>query len=137
MLKSLHWERYKVCRESWESQRKAGRYNPASVLILKASKRSPRVRCVLSCGDSDDVSFYTDRGVIVVVSMNRGLDYCGLQVFSRDEKIAGYPVGESMGEGLFLQGQEQIEESLGRKGLDLSDRTIARRLYGLWLELSY
>jgi hypothetical protein len=37
---------------------------------------------------------------------------------------------------VFLQTDIEIEETLGKRGLDLTDQTIARRLIGLLCELT-
>ena len=115
---------YKICRESAESQRAAGRYNPASVLLWESTYKrvKSRHRLILDAGESDYITVYRDKreGLVFILSVNYRYDYCGLQVYSEP---AGGPVG-----GVFCQGSEQIADCVGPRGLDLSDRTIAKRL---------
>ena len=112
-----------VRRESWDSQSRAGRHNPAKVALMGGGRRH-----VLPVGDSDDWTIYREVGDqssrIYVVSINRGLGYCGAQGYDREDQE---PRDEL---SVFLQSDEQVRESVGDLG-DLSDRTIARRLIEL------
>lgn len=114
------YDDYKLCKESYDSQKKAGRYNPASVLLTnwKGSKR----RFVLGCGDSDDIFVFIGNShpQLAVVTINEKYGYCGLEIFdlAEDCKTAD----------LFLDSPESIADALGRNGLDLSPMTIAKRL---------
>lgn len=54
-----------------------------------------------------------------LLSENLGLPYCGLEVFDFGDPD---PVHE-----VFLQ-EHQVEETLGKKGLDYAPRTIVRKL---------
>ena len=103
--------------ETYEEQRKAGRYNPANVM------RYNRRNYTLSCGDSDDVYAYAEgKGksrLLYVVSLNRRYDYVGLQFFG----LEGQEVGS-----IFCQGEEHYCDILGPKGLDLMPYNIAKSL---------
>lgn len=120
-------------RESWESQRDAGRFNPASVLIYREShgrgksRRECVHRLVLGKGDGDDFAFFRDGRYLLALSWRTGLDYVGLQVYSLDD-------GEECGEDVFCQGEEHYREVLGPMGLELTPANMARRLFGYWSE---
>jgi hypothetical protein len=106
---------FKLCRESYESQSKAGRYNPARVVKVDSE------RFLIGAGTNDDVDVFKEGGPYLVLVVNRGLGYCGLEVFSPGDCE---PSGE-----VFLQADYEIEDVLGKRGLGLADATIARRLY--------
>lgn len=115
---------YKLEEETYEEQRISGRYNPATILVYRGK------RCSLACGDSDDVEAFIDgkgkEARIYVVSLNTRLDYVGLQVFDPtdiDDNKHCAEIGS-----VFCQGQEHYEECLGKRGLDLHPRTIAKYL---------
>lgn len=92
---------YKVRRESWDSQRDAGRYNPASVIIYVDKPRGKRFGCryrwVIPAGDGDGVYYYRDGREVLCLSVRRSLGYIGLCVWSMDSDD-DTPVGE-----VFLQ----------------------------------
>jgi hypothetical protein len=69
---------YKIVYEEWETQKEAGRYNPALELHYKGKAYT------LACGSTDDVNVFEDNTVLFVMSQNWGLEYCGLQVFDLD-----------------------------------------------------
>lgn len=103
--------------ETYEEQSAARRYNPAQVAIYKG------VRFSLSCGTSDDIYFYATSDRFYCVSINKRHDYTGLQEFFISGEYAGQEAGE-----MFLQSEDEIESVLGKKGLDYSPRTIAKKL---------
>lgn len=109
----------KIRRESSESQSRAGRYNPARVALL------PGRRHVLPIGDDDQFELYQDGERVYCVSINRRMDYCGVQGYDADDQEPREELA------VFCQGSEQVAEALGPKGLDLTDTTIARRLVAL------
>lgn len=115
-MNSFH--NYKIRRESEESQREAGRYNPASVILWTFKRR--KCRLVLHAGSGDSLAVFRNGNRLVVLSTNTGLGYAGLQV-------ADIATGEETGE-VFLQADYEVEEILGRDGLGKSDNWIARAL---------
>lgn len=74
----------------------------------------------LSACLGDDTRFYRDGNTVVVLSINHNLHYVGCMAYCMKESSE---IGS-----VFLQG-EQVEDSLGRRGLDLLPNTIASRLY--------
>jgi hypothetical protein len=87
-----------------------------------ASGRGPKTQLPLSASADDDVEVIFDGGSIVVYGENTRYDYCGIEVFSRKD-------GEWRQEReVFLQGDEQIRDVLGKKGLDLTTKTKVRYL---------
>lgn len=109
---------YKIRRESTESQITAGRHNPASVILWTFKRRKGRL--VLSAGSSDNLAVFRHGESLVILSTNGGLGYAGLQV-------ADIVTGEQTGE-VFLQADYEVEEILGRNGLEKSANWIARAL---------
>jgi len=119
----------KTYRESLDSQSAARRENPAKVIKLTLSGITRRH--VLPVGDSDDFDLYDDgTGRIYCVSINRAMDYCGVQAYDAQDQEPSAELS------IFHQGQEWYAETLGPRGLDLSDRTIARRLITLLSEVT-
>lgn len=110
---------FKTEQETYEEQRQAGRYNPGLVLIYTDTNRRKQ-RVPLSAGYEDYIYVYREGEEIFALSLNHRLGYVGLEVFSGDP-------AEHVGE-IFLQNDWEIEDVLGRKGLDLSPPTIVRRL---------
>jgi hypothetical protein len=117
-------------RESRESQMKAGRYNPAWTYHFFFREINRRI--VLPVGDSDDWFILTDGWDVYCVSWNRSLDYCGVTLYLAEGR-------RDMQEGgsLFFQSEEQYQEVLGKRGLDLTNRTICRRLIETLNECCY
>lgn len=115
---------YRLVSESFESQCKARRYNPATVLRMK--HKGVKRRFVLGCGSNDNVTVLREGDLLFVVSVNHGLEYAGLEVFDLgevpDEDQHG-PMGIA-----FLQADYEIAEILGPRGVDLTPITIAKRL---------
>ena len=104
--------------ESWEAQANARRYNPAIEAVWRAFRKD---YCVtLGCGSSDAIYAYREGNDAIFLTFNVPLDYCGVIVY---DMATGYT------EEMFWQGQEQMEEVLGPRALDLTPSTIARRLY--------
>jgi hypothetical protein len=71
-------------------------------------------------GTSDDLTVYDydgDKWVVLIV--NRPLEYAGIEVYD-DE-------GEQI-DSVFLQNDWEIEGMLGKRGLDLSERTMVKRM---------
>jgi hypothetical protein len=108
----------RICRESWESQRDSGRYNPASVALWRS--KYGKHRWVLPCGTSDDISFFREGDLVYLVCINSRLDYVGVSVFSCKDN-------DELGE-VFCQSEEHWRDALGPRGLDLHPRNIAKRL---------
>lgn len=123
-------------RESRESQMKAGRHNPAWVYRFNfrwtdAGTTSHRI--ILPVGDSDDWYILTDGVDVYCVSINRSMGYCGVTRYSRENDDRDMPESGSV----FYQSEEQYVETLGKRGLDLADTTICRRLIDHLCECCY
>lgn len=119
MLREIYLKAY---RESFESQSKAGRYNPATV--VKWEHKGHKRRHVLGVGESDDYSIFVDTtdDTLYVVCTNNRYGYAGIQGYRPDDQEPDEALS------VFLQNDYAIAESLGRKGVDLSHRTILNRL---------
>ena len=79
----------------------------------------------VGAGRSDDISFFIEGNEMICVSINYQLDYVGIQVYSMEHE-------DDLAE-LFLQGDEQIKEILGRDWENRTPRHVARVL---WSHLS-
>lgn len=111
---------WRVRSEPYAWQRQAGRYNPGRQLIIK--EKGYRRIVPIGAGSSDDVEVFRDGDLYYVVSMNAAYDYAGLETFPAD------PLAHQAGGEIFLQADHEIREILGPRGLQLTPRTIARRL---------
>jgi len=107
---------YRTELESWESQRTAGRYNPATVLKVDGHA----AEYTLGAGRSDSLTVFVQGNEILVLSVNHGLGYVGLEIF---DSADGSQIGER-----FYQDEDELKQSVGPKGLDYSERTLATRL---------
>jgi hypothetical protein len=112
------YNNYKFRRETYEKQSKARRFNPATELV------TPKGVFTLGCGESDAVHVFTENSLLYVVSLNTRYDYVGLEIFNPKDDIDSC---NALNE-IFLQGCEQIEDILGKRGLDLLPINIAKRL---------
>lgn len=107
---------FSLKEESYESQRTAGRYHPASVAVWR--DRTGKHAAVISAGGRDDVYMFREGTDIFCLALNTGLQYAGLEVFN--EQTGKFE------EGMFLQADYEVEEILGRNGIDKSPIWIAR-----------
>jgi len=119
-------KRIDICEESLESQAKARRYNPAMVATFRYRHKNHEI--TLDAGTSDRIRFFHEDQFFIVLSANWRLDYVGIQVYDMDNQ---WETAKA-----FFQGEEQYKELLGPKGLDLSDVTIASRLFSYCMEVS-
>jgi hypothetical protein len=109
-----------IAHESWEQAREAKRHNRALRAAFTINRR--KVEVPIASGEGDDISVWQEgKGKdarAIVLSVSRGLPYCGVEIF--DAK--GGPAGE-----VFFQ-EGAVYDALGSKGVDLADVTIAKRL---------
>jgi hypothetical protein len=108
---------FRMDYETTEEMCKAGRYNPARTVEL--TYKGQDVRLVVEAGRADDVWVFGSDDLLYVLTLNHGLGYCGLEVFTVD--------GERTAQ-TFVDSEEGIEHSLGKCGLDLKATTICKRL---------
>lgn len=101
--------------ETWEEQKKAGRYNPA--LVAKIGK----IRLILECGSSDYTYFWKDKTNYYVLSLNYRLGYVGLTEYNKKGE-------QTIGGDIFLQTDYELEEILGKNWEDKSPAWIKRVL---------
>ena len=106
----------KLEKETWEEQQEAGRHNPGLVVLFRDRKGKHRVP--ISAGYSDDVEGFRSGEETYILSMNRGLNYVGLQVFQGSDEIGD----------MFVDRDYDIEEMFGPRGLDTADYNIAKIL---------
>jgi len=103
-------------QETWDEQRDAGRYNPARQVRIDGGPV-----LTIGAGDADSVDVFAEHGLYFVVSVNHGLEYCGLEIFDAN--------GEQLKEGnVFLQADHEVSDALGPRGVDLCPMTIAKKL---------
>ncbi len=105
-------QNYKLDKEDWDQQCDAGRFNPATTVIIESGPT-----LTIGAGDSDVVDVFHEGDRYYITAVNYGLDYAGVEVFEKD--------GTSCGELLL---QSDIEHILGPRGVDLHPRNIATRL---------
>jgi hypothetical protein len=109
----------------------AGHYNSHRNVIVRY--RGKRFELESGFGSSDSVRVYREGSRIYVLSINRGLQYAGLAEYdlasdgatscANNEPAALAPAAEC-----FMDRDYDIVETFGKRGLDLSEVTIARRL---------
>lgn len=120
----------KLGRECRQRQMDCGRHNPA--WVAKILYKGKTHICVLGCGDSDDTYFWQDGDMVLALSMNERLGYCGLERFALQGTPNKYTDGRTFEAeempGVFFQVDHEIESALGPRGLDLAPRTIRARL---------
>ena len=102
----------KIEEETWEKQSAAGRYNPASVAIVKGN------RLTLNCGSADDLYFWTDKKETYVLTINNRMGYIGLDIYSGAYNTCS----------VFLQNYETAEEILGKNWGDKSPAWLRKVL---------
>lgn len=119
---------YREKTEPMEETLAAKRYNPSCDILVTAFGR--RLRLKSGHGSTDDVYLFRENDALYLLSLNTRYGYCGLTAYDKDDALEttaqGKPVEET--DSIFLQDDSEIEETLGRKGLDLSPMTIAKRL---------
>lgn len=122
---------YSYGNESAASQRRAGRYNHATV--IRWQHRNKLYRAVLPCGSGDEWEVFRDGSKLFVVSRRTGLGYCGLSSFNYnpggdpDTEIGSkrITVIEDAGD-VFFDNAAEVFESDKWEGWTL--RTLAKRL---------
>lgn len=107
---------YTISHESLEKQLKARRHYPALVMFYQ--DKFGRHKVTLHSGESDEIEVFRERNYTYVLSINNGFYYVGMQSFEKGEEVGS----------IFLQDAGEIDEILGKKGLDLSPIIIAKRL---------
>ena len=105
---------WKLCQETLEEQRLAGRYNPGLQVHIG------KLHLPIGAGICDDVHVFLEEGEYYIFSMNYGLEYVGLQVFSVEGELL---------DNVFLDTDYQIAEDIG--SLELTPMTICKRLQAL------
>ena len=84
-------DNYVLEKETLKEQQKAGRYHPSTVIIFRKGKK--KYRHVLGCGTSDYLKVFRDGYLVIVLTWNVGLDYCGVDVFENEEKVGEFFTG--------------------------------------------
>ena len=112
-MRTVHnWEKQ---YETWESQQKAGRYNPGYEITFRDKRGKHTVP--IGAGSNDSVYVLREGEETYIVTINTRLDYVGLEIFDGDN---------SHGD-MFCQG-EQCNETVGYNWDTLTPITIAKRL---------
>ncbi|MCK5089491.1 MAG: hypothetical protein KAQ88_05875 [Hyphomicrobiaceae bacterium] len=92
---------WQTAPEDYESQREAGRYNPALELQYCTDQN---YIVTLGAGNADEIDVFTEGSLLYVLSTNQGLSYCGMQVFE---------AGEEVGETFIDSSADQCDYLLG------------------------
>ena len=103
--------------ESIEEQIAGGRYNPGIIARVRLQDRC--LRLPIGAGTQDEIEVFSTGDLIIVATKNDRLDYAGIEAFDLDGASAG---------DVFTQSNDDAREMIGRKGVDYTLRTIARRL---------
>jgi len=106
---------YKLKKESWDDMIEAGRLNPSLEIIFRDKKGSHKHK--IGSGYSDDIYAYREAEETFILSLNEGLGYISLECFKGDEQTGD----------IFIESHE-VENAVGKCGLDLAPHTIIRRL---------
>lgn len=118
-MRSIKWK----AEEVWQR----GHHGPSHAAVIRVGGKTYRL--LLAAG-SDDSALFRNGDEIYAVSTNTRLPYVGLEVFdlarSTPTEIEGTQYLTPTGD-VFLRG-DQVTEILGPRGVNLIDRTIARRL---------
>lgn len=109
--------RFKLSKESYEEQRAARRYNPATVVEWVQGRRKRRM--TLGAGDSDHLHFFTDDTLFIALSVNYRLDYVGIQVFDT-------AIDAEVGEVFF---DTNLEAAFGRNWEAKSPMFLAKSMF--------
>ena len=94
-----------------------GMFHPPQVI------RIGKKRIVTPAGSGDDVDAYVYGDNVLVVVSNSRMPYYGATLYTDDEQ-GGYRVDQDV----FLQGQEEVVDALGKRYDSLRDLTIANKL---------
>lgn len=78
-MRTLSISEYEFETETYEEQRAAGRYHPASVIVWRGYRHT------IGAGTSDDVNLFEEGGRLYVTATNKGLGYIGLEIFEDGE----------------------------------------------------
>ncbi len=121
---------FTIVKASWKRQKAASQLNPGRVILFKFHNR--RYVAPISAGGSDSVYAWRDGKEVTVLSMNERLGYVGIETFTLEgATFSDFSPGRYEAkhvDELFLQSDEEVRETLGPRGLELSPATIVRRL---------
>jgi hypothetical protein len=106
-------DNYKIRKESFEDQRKAGRWNPSLEITFR--DRTGTHTHKLSAGYQDDIYVYRQASETFVLTKNEYLGYIGLEVFNGAVKVFD----------IFIE-DFNVPDTIG--SFDLAPFTIIRRL---------
>jgi len=93
---------YRLQKESWKSQKAAGRYNPGLEITFRDA--TGKHTHPISAGSYDDIYVYREKKETFVLSKNDRLGYMGIEVFE----------GEYNNGDIFIQSPEQVAEIVGK-----------------------
>ena len=110
-------------------QQSRGMYNDPVVLEVEPKGMDHAVRLIPGSGSRDSITVFQVDDYLYALSYSTRMDYVGLRAYLIDPNEVRYGEGEAVEAGeMFLQGDEQIKEVLGKRGLDLSERNMAKRM---------
>lgn len=75
---------WQTAPESYDSQREAGRYNPATELRYTTDET---YTVTIGAGTADELDVFIEGSLLFVLSTNQGLGYVGLQVFEGSDEV--------------------------------------------------
>jgi len=122
-MRTLTNDKYHMYPETDEQQHAEQRYNPASIIKYK------NVEHTISAGTSDHVYCFREDEYLIVLAVNYRYGYVGLEVFALDK--------EECLVNIFYSSEEELEEYVGKHWDNLSEITIAKRLYATACELDW
>ena len=106
---------FRLEKESWEDMHEAGRMNPSLEVTFRDKTGNHKHK--IGAGYSDDIYAYREAGETFILSQHFGLGYISLEIFKGDEQTGD----------VFID-SHQVDDAIGKKGLDLAPYTIIRRL---------
>ena len=107
---------YSLDHETDKERTRAGRHHAA--IVCKFRDRTGKHRVFVGSGTRDYIDVYRDGSLTFILCRNTGHGYVGMHVYEGDNCLGD----------IFLQSTEQVEEHLGRGGIDKSGWWIAKVL---------
>jgi len=92
---------------------------------VRITANRKRLVIPLSMGGDDRLCVFREGDELIFMNTHWRLGYCGIEVYSLKYG--------AMLESMFLQG-DQVNETLGKRGMDCSDLGLVRKLYHHWSE---
>ena len=98
------------------------------MIRLEFSYKNEEFDIPIGAGLQDRIVVRRDRDAVYIGSINRNLDYCGLEVYLLNER-------EYHLVAAFLQNAHDMEDIIG--SIDMEDITLFSRMVKYWYEIAY